>query len=162
MTEHADEIVELVNYFNKDDLELIFINLEKELSAENAKTNKEERKKILQNCFREVHTLKGTAGMLKADIVGEILHILEDVLQQLLECSDRIVGIKDDKIFDFLLSGLDMTEQAISIFQTNPQFTMSFSTELGKSYKNYKENARDILTNIDNYLELQQLNLDLF
>ena len=161
MQEATTQYSEFNSYFNKEDFEVLFVELEKELTSPKPQ-NLTERRSFLQKTFRAVHTLKGTAGMLHLHDAAKTLHILESVLQQLVECTDRIIEIKNDRIFDFFLSGLDIIDQINEAIREGVDFELKNRPDLQKKYEVFDANASQIINNIDDYLNLEKLNLEAF
>ncbi len=87
--------------------EEIFVRMEHGLVALEARPDDGE---LLHGLFREAHTLKGSAGLVSFDSVGELAHDLEDVLERLRR---RTLAVSDGLV-TLLLRSVDVLRGAVA------------------------------------------------
>lgn len=150
-------IEEFSGHFNKVDLENRFLNMECALSR-----NCEERADIVQGIFREIHSLKGTAGLLKLDPITAFLHTFEDALGVLSNNVRRIVVVKKSELFDFFLQSLDLVERLLLEFESNPECVLKDQKHLFSFYVRMIADARQIIEKQDDYFEFAALDESAF
>jgi two-component system chemotaxis sensor kinase CheA len=85
----------------------IFARMEQALVALEARPHDEE---ILRALFRDAHTLKGSAALVAFDVVSELAHDLEAVLERLRNKSTEVT----DTLVTLLLRSVDVLRGAIS------------------------------------------------
>lgn len=154
---HVTTIEEFSGHFNKVDLENRFLNMEGVLAR-----NSEEKIEVVQGIFREIHSLKGTAAMLKLEPMAVFLHSFEDALGVLSRNIRQITGIRKTEIFDYFLQGLDLLERLIVEFGNNPECVLKDQKQLFSFYIRMLLEARTIIEQQDDYFEFAALDEDSF
>lgn len=152
-----EKIDEFNAYFEKDMLEQDLMLMEDAL-----KQNSDNKKEIVQKVFRQVHSLKGTAGMLKITPVVRFLHTYEDALGVLSKNIHVIEGVRDESIFDFFLSGVDILENLLSHLKENPEWILKEDRLFFPSYIEALMAAEYFTENKESYLLMGALDEDLF
>lgn len=153
----ADSIVEFKGHFNKVDLENRFLAMEGALNRQS-----DDKAEIVQSIFREIHSLKGTAGMLKLDPVATFLHSFEDALGVLSRNIRRIVGIIRNDVFDFFLQGLDLVERLLAEYESSPRCVLKDQKRLFSFYVRMLVDARQIVQRSEDYFEFEALDESAF
>lgn len=67
-------------------------------------TDRDQNQKLLQRCFREVHTLKGNARALNLDSIGKTAHELEDVFADLREEPEKMDAERKERVLSAVAS----------------------------------------------------------
>lgn len=153
----AEAVEEFSSHFDKVDLENRLLEMEGALTR-----NTEEKAGIVQGLFREIHSLKGTAGILKLEPVAVFLHSYEDALGVLSHSIHRIVAVKKNEVFDFFLQSLDLIERMTSEFSSEPEKVLKDQKQLFSFYIRMILEAREIMENEEDYFTFEALNEDLF
>src|SRR5512144_975778 len=87
--------------------EEIFGRMEQALVALEARPGDEE---LLHGLFRDAHTLKGSAGLVSFDVVRDVAHDLEGVLERL---RNRTLAVSD-RLVTLLLHSVDVLRDAVA------------------------------------------------
>ncbi len=87
--------------------EEIFARMEQALVALEARPGDDE---LLHGLFRDAHTLKGSAGLVSFDVVRDVAHDLEDVLERL---RNRMLAVSDGLV-TLLLRSVDVLRGAVA------------------------------------------------
>jgi len=151
------DLADFSNNFDKTGLENLFLQLEKALTKNTA-----EKKKIVQEAFREVHSLKGTASFLQNKSLTDLLHSLEDLLGIISGSVHQIRGVKDPKIFDIFFEGLDLVEDLATRLKERCHFDMEESPEEPHSCKQLMANLKAFLDDPSRSFEMTALDTNLF
>jgi len=153
----VDVIEEFVAYYDKESLERQLLEMEDALI-----NNADNKVEIVQGLFRDMHSLKGSSGLLKIDVMTHLLHNLEDVLGAISNNVLNISAVKRTDIFDFFLQGFDLIEKLVQIFQQDPTFVLKNSREKFGFYIRIIVEARSIVENIDQYMEFTEMDENVF
>ncbi len=122
-------IKDFFSRFDKQKLDNLFLELE------TAVTNDAPGKdKIIQEAFREIHSLKGIASYTRFQTLTDLLHTLEDALGVILRNAHQIKEVKDLKIFDALLKGADVVDALAARYLNNPHFDLRDSDDILRLY----------------------------
>lgn len=154
MNEALDEFEE---HFDKDNVEVQLLELEGALVH-----HSEDGTNLVQGLFREVHSMKGTAGMLKIDPLAHFLHIYEDVLGIISNNVMSITSVKKNEILDFFLQGLDLVEKMIDKLRENANYVFKDNKEFFGFYIRLICEARTIVSNPEDFLEFNQVSDEAF
>ena len=152
-----DNINEFSQNFDKADLESEFLCMEEALNQDAG-----DKKEIIQKLFRDVHSLKGTAGILEIKQITEFLHTYEDVLGIISRNSEQIGGVKKPEVFDFFLQGLDLLEKLVFAIREKADLVLKDQKELFNFYIRLMIEAKTILTHQEDYFLFRALDEDLF
>ncbi|NRB40779.1 MAG: Hpt domain-containing protein [Pseudomonadales bacterium] len=153
----ADNIEEFSQHFDKVELENEFLGMEAALNQNTA-----DKKDIVQNIFRTIHSLKGTAAILEIPALIEFLHMYEEVLGIISKNGEQIQGIKRPEAFDFFLQGLDLLERLVTALRDNNDLILKDQKELFNFYIRMMLEARTIMENQEDYFHFVALDEDLF
>lgn len=153
----GDAIEEFRAYYDKESLEMQLLEMETALI-----NNTENKVEIVQGLFRDMHSLKGSSGLLKIDSMTHLLHNLEDVLGAISNSVLNISAVKRTDIFDFFLQGFDLVERLVITLQKDPAYVLKNNKELFGFYIRVINEARSIAENIDQYMEISEINEDMF
>lgn len=152
-----EAVEEFSSHFNKVDLENQFLKMEGALAH-----NDDDKIEVVQSLFRELHSLKGTAGMLKFESATVFLHTFEDALGVVSNNIRRIVAVKKNEVFDFFLQSLDLIERLINQFTSHPETVLKDEKELFSFYIRMIVEARLIMDQQDEFFDFAELDEDLF
>lgn len=153
----TDTLEEFQTYFNKVALENKMLQMESALTL-----NEEQKSEVIQELFREVHSLKGTSAILKIELLTSFLHIFEDMLGVISRNILRITGVKKTEIFDYLLQSLDLVERLVVTLKEEPSHVLKDNKKLFSFYIRMIVDARDVIGNPDQYFEFSDLDESLF
>lgn len=154
---NVEAIEEFSLHFDKGLLESSLLELEGALSR-----NSDEKVEVVQALFREIHSLKGSSGMLKLDPITKFLHAYEDALGVLSRGIHQISAVKKNEVFDFFLQGLDLTERLLDEFTADPECELKDQKQLFSFYVRMLVEARSIMEQGEEYFEFEALNEELF
>ena len=154
---NLEAIEEFSDHFNKVDMENQFLNMEGVLVR-----NGDEKVDLVQGIFREIHSLKGTAAMLKLESITVFLHTFEDALGVLSRNIRQINAIKKTEIFDYYLQSLDLLERLIIEYENNPECILKDQKQLFSFYVRMILEARIIIERQDDYFEFTALDENAF
>jgi len=153
----GEAIEEFVTFFDKNALELQLFEMESALI-----NNTDNKVSIVQSLFRDIHSLKGSAALLKIDPLTHLLHNLEDVLGLISRNVANISSVKRSEIFDYFLQSFDLTEKLISTFQQDTSFILKDDKILFGFYIRIINEIRSIAENIDQHLEISDTDETMF
>ena len=153
----SEKVEEFASYFEKDSLESDLLRME-----EAFKKNTDDKKDIVQHVFREVHSLKGTAGMLKITPLLYFLHAYEDALGVLSKNVHSVESVKDEALFDFFLSGLDLVDEILRALRENEDMLIKENPHLLSKFVDALLKGDHIIKNCEGYLQMASLDEDLF
>lgn len=152
-----DQVEEFILHFDKMELENQFLGMENALMENTA--DKQEK---VQSLFREIHSLKGTAAILKIPDLIKFLHIYEEALGVISRNIHQLVGIRRKDVFDFFFRGLDLVERLTFTLRDSPNLIIKNNKELFNFYIQTIVDAREIVANQEVYFEFAALDEDLF
>ncbi len=152
-----DSIEEFSQNFDKAALETEFLAMEAALNQ-----NSSDKKEIIQKLFRDIHSLKGTAGILEIKPISEFLHNYEDVLGIISRKTEQIDGVKKPQVFDFFLQGLDLLEKLVEATRSQADTVLKDQRELFNFYIRLIVEAKTILIDRENYFQFCELDENLF
>ena len=153
----VEKVEEFVTYFDKQMLETNLLNMESVINKDT-----DEKKEFVQSIFREIHSLKGTAGVLKIDVIQNFLHIFEEALGVVSKNVMQIVRVKNSEIFDFFLKALDLIEKLTQILLKKPNYMIKAHQDMFNYYIRETLSAKYIVEHQDEFLEFKPLDEDLF
>lgn len=87
----------------------------------------------IQEIFRAVHTLKGSAGAVELFDTQKYAHIFEDLLDLIRENKIKV----DDKTIDILLKGIDILKELINGASEEKEYSGNIEEEI-KNLENFK------------------------
>ena len=151
------EVADFLAKFDKNALENLFLQVETAVTK-----NAAEKEGILQEAFREIHSLKGTASFAHIESLTDLLHSMEDALGVISRNSHQIRAVKDTKVFDIFFSGLDVVEELSAKLSDRPYFDVRESPEMLRRYMRIVANSKALLGDPGRYFEMTELNTDLF
>ena len=149
---------EFSNLFDKGELENRILGLEEILNQNQGPHTVA----MINSLFREIHSLKGSAALLRLEALRDYLHLYEEALGAISRNALKISGLKNRDFLDFFLKGLDLLEQALRIGQQNNEFSWKTQTTLLDSFMHSCGKARVIATHPEHWLVLDELDEDLF
>lgn len=152
-----ESIEEFRATFDKVALETSLLSLETAIT-----NNTEDKVEQIHEFFREIHSLKGTAGLLNFDAANRFLHVYEDVIDLMNRNANRLENVTQVSLFDFLLQGLDLVDQLIGKFMDNPAATLKDDHRLFPFYIEMILNARHIVTSEHDYFSFVELSEEIF
>ena len=150
-------IADFLAKFDKNALEVLFLQVETAVTKNTA-----EKERILQEAFREIHSLKGTASFAHIESLTDLLHSMEDALGVISRSSHQIRAVKDTKVFDIFFSGLDVVEDLATSLSDRPYFDVRESPEILRPYMRIVANSKALLADPGCYFEMTELDTDLF
>jgi len=153
----SDAVDEFVTYFDKNSLELQLFEMESALIG-----NTENKVGVVQSLFRDIHSLKGSAALLKIDPLTHLLHNLEDVLGLISRHAVNTRSVKKTEIFDYFLQSFDLTEKLVSTFQQDSSYVLKDDKILFGFYIRIINEIRSIAENINEYLEITEMDESMF
>lgn len=156
-TVSTESIEEFVKYFDKPELELKLLGMETALIS-----NTENKVEAVQSLFRDMHSSKGTAAMLKLDRLTYLFHNLEDVLGVISHNTLGITSVKRTDIFDFFLQGFDLLDKIIATYLKDPDFVLKDSREIFGFYTRIIVEGRRISEHIDEFFIIEKSDDSLF
>jgi len=154
---NIEAVEEFASHFDKTGLENRLLEMEGALTR-----NTDDRTEIVQGLFREIHSLKGTSGILKLDPVTVFLHAYEDALGVLSRSIHQIVGVKKNEVFDFFLQSLDLIERMLIEFANHPETVLKDQKQLFSFYIRLIVEGRQIVNHEEDYFHFSALSEDLF
>lgn len=143
-------------HFDKVDLENRLLEIEGTIMRNDAG-----KAEVVQEFFREIHSLKGAAATLQLDDVSHFLHAYEDAIGVLSKNIHRIIAVRNPEIFDFLLRGLDLI-QRLADEQSGSGDPLKDQEDLFNLHIRMMLEARQIVDCADDYLELGEVEVSLF
>lgn len=150
-------VEDLINQFEKIELENLVMAIEQSIT-----TDKNLADSCCKNLFREIHSLKGTAGMSDYEALTRFIHIFEDALTVLTNNIRQVNQVKNRSIFDIFLYGLDVIENFIN----SEEPIVDSALVLDKKLYNYVEKGRIGCAKVrvfpDFFLEYSAIDEDLF
>ena len=152
-----ETVSEFVDQFNKNDLEVLLLNLEDAITHD-----KEDKKEVITETFREVHSLKGTACFCKLEPIIFYLRNLEDALGIIRSDIYQITGTADRSIFDALLNAIDIADLFVQEMCDSDVIDSSFLAEHKERTFKMLSTFSTLAHNPDLYFNSHALNEDLF
>lgn len=123
--------------------------------------NEANKAEVVQEFFREIHSLKGAAATLQLNDVSRFLHAYEDAIGVLSKNVHRIVAFRNPDIFDFMLRGLDLIQRLVDQLSSGDG-ALKDQEELFNFHIRMMLEARQIVEFEDEYLEMGELEESLF
>ncbi|MFW5787137.1 MAG: chemotaxis protein CheA [Halanaerobiales bacterium] len=71
--------------------------------------NKEKDKELLDTVFRSMHSIKGGAGLVGLELISDITHKLENILEDLRQEQQQV----PEPVFNFLFEGMDIIREML-------------------------------------------------
>lgn len=151
------KLKDFLSKFDKNSLENLILQLESAITKDVP-----EKERLVQEAFREIHSLKGTASFIRVKSLVELLHSIEDSLGVISGNIHQIGEIKDPTIFDTFLVGLDVLEDLAVRLNERPYFDMRDSPELLHRYMGIVAIGKTLSANPGHYFGISELDTDLF
>lgn len=152
-----EQVEEFILHFDKNEIENQFLKMEEAIGQ-----NTPDKVDVVQSMFREIHSMKGTAAILKIDPLKNFLHIYEESLGVISRKIHQLVGIKRDDVFDFFLRGLDLVERVAFALREDPKSILKNNKELFNFYIQVIVEAKNLVKYQDDYFEFAVLDEELF
>lgn len=152
-----DALEEFSGHFDKVALENRLLEIEGAISG-----NTSTKSEVVQALFRDIHSLKGTSGMLKLDRISQFLHVYEDALAIVSKGIHQIVAVKDVGAFDFFLQGLDLIERLSRHYAERPKLVLKDQPEIFRTYIGLLLAARRMMEHSEEYFVFTALDEGLF
>ncbi|MCK8816824.1 chemotaxis protein CheA [Natroniella sulfidigena] len=122
---------DLIQTFIEETEENLQVVEESLLDLEQAPADQE----LIDLVFRAMHSIKGGAGLVGFEEIGELAHYLENILEEIRQAANPKLP---DDIFNLLFAGIDLIRQMIEDNDLTAKSVGRELTELKKAIKHYQ------------------------
>ena len=151
------DVNDFAEQFDKDNLESLLLSVESTVTE-----HQPEKDAIVQEMFREVHSLKGTACFLKLPPIINVLKYLEDGLGTIRAHIHEINGVVERRVFDVMFRSLDLVDILLAELRTTYRNGRRKTTEIDESYRILIHTIEQVKQQPTAFFEIGQLNEGLF
>ncbi len=152
-----DAMNEFIEQFDKDAIDSLLLSLETALT-----TQRSDKDDCVQETFRSIHNLKGTACFLKLDPVIMIAKYMEECLCVIRNHIHEITGVKDNSLFDVMFMCIDSIELMIQNFRAGSTVNERPPSEMIESCQKICHFSSLIKDDVGSFFCLEELNVSLF